>query len=229
MKPIVPDLAARLDSILCVGAHADDIEIGCAGTLLQLLWANPAMRVDWIVLSATGQRADEARRAAAKVLGWERASVSEPVGGDSGGGDVRVEAFAERYFPAIYGDLKRYFDDLGGRLRPDLIFAPRRADEHQDHRVTAELVWQTFRAQPILEYEIVKYEGDLGRPNVYVALTEEVVDAKLTLLRDTFGSQRDRYWFDDETFRGLLRTRGVECRAPSGYAEAFHGDKLRLL
>jgi LmbE family N-acetylglucosaminyl deacetylase len=217
MNPLAPDLADRLDAILCIGAHADDIEIGCAGTLLHLVRANPAMRVDWIVLSASGQRADEARAAAAKVLGH---------GGDGG---VRIETFAERYFPAIYGDLKRYFDDLGTRLRPDLIFAPRRADEHQDHRVTAELTWQTFRAQPILEYEIVKYEGDLGRPNVFVALSDQVVDEKLALLHDAFASQRDRYWFSDETFRGLMRTRGVECRAPSGYAEAFHGDKLRLL
>ena len=217
MNPIAPDLASRLTAVLCIGAHADDIEIGCAGTLLQLTRANPAMQVDWIVLSASGERADEARAAAAKVLGR------------AGDASVRIEAFTERYFPAIYGDLKRYFDDLGAQLRPDLVFTPRRADEHQDHRVTAELAWQTFRGQPILEYEIVKYEGDLGQPNVFVALPDEVVDEKLTLLREAFGSQRNRYWFSDETFRGIMRTRGVECRAPSGYAEAFHGDKLRLL
>jgi LmbE family N-acetylglucosaminyl deacetylase len=217
MDPLAPDLANRLNSVLCIGAHADDIEIGCAGTLLQLTRANPAMQVDWIVLSASGQRADEARAAAAKVLGR------------AGDASVRIQAFTERYFPAIYGDLKRYFDDLGTQVRPDLVFAPRRADEHQDHRVTAELAWQTFRGQPILEYEIVKYEGDLGQPNVFVALPDEIVDEKLTLLREAFGSQRDRYWFSDETFRGIMRTRGVECRAPSGYAEAFHGDKLRLL
>lgn len=214
MNPIAPDLPDRLSSVLCVGAHADDIELGCAGTLLQLARANPALRFEWIVLSAEGQRADEARAAASKV---------------AGDADVRVEAFTERYFPAVYADLKHYFDDLGARISPDLVFAPRRADMHQDHRVTAELVWQTFRGQPILEYEIIKYEGDLGRPNVYAALPEEIVDEKLTLLRDVFASQHGRYWFTDETFRGLMRTRGIECRAPSGYAEAFHGDKLRLL
>ena len=216
MDPIAPDLARQLDVVLCVGAHADDIEIGCAGTLLQLARANPALRFAWVVLSAVGERADEAHAAASKVVG-------------TGDADVRVEAFTERYFPAIYGDLKHYFDDLGKAVEPDLILAPRRADMHQDHRVTAELVWQTFRGQPILEYEIVKYEGDLGRPNAYAALREEIVDEKLTLLRDVFASQHGRYWFSDETFRGLMRTRGIECRSPSGYAEAFHADKLRLI
>lgn len=216
MNPIAPDLADRMTSVLCIGAHADDIEIGCAGTLLQLSRANPALRFEWIVLSAEGERADEARAAAAKVLG-------------NGDADVRIESFTERFFPAIYADLKHYFDDLGRRVRPDLVLVPRRHDEHQDHRTAAELAWQTFRGQPILEYEIVKYEGDLGRPNVYVALHDDTVEEKVTLLREIFVSQHGRYWFSDETFRGLMRIRGIECRAPSGYAEAFHGDKLRLL
>lgn len=214
MLPVAHAWAAGITRVLCVGAHADDIEIGCGGTVLALLAANPDVQVDWLVLSAEGRRATEARAAATRILGADES--------------VRVEAFTERFFPAIQADLKHYFDVLGTQHSPDLVFAPRRDDAHQDHRVTAELVWQTFRDHLVLEYEIAKYEGDLGQPNAYVALDASTVDEKLAILGDEFGSQHSRDWFDPELFRGLLRIRGAECRAPSGYAEAFHASKLRL-
>ena len=214
MQAVARQWAHDIGHVLCVGAHADDIEIGCAGTLLELTDANPGITVEWVVLSASGTRAAETRSAAARLLGADHR--------------VRTETFPERYFPAHVGDLKRYFDALGRRVRPDVVFTPRRADLHQDHRIAAELTWQTFRDQPILEYEIAKYEGDLGRPNAYVALREQTARHKVAALLEEFPSQRDRDWFDGEAFRGLLRLRGIECRAPSGYAEAFHVTKLRL-
>lgn len=218
MRPlaIAPHLRDHVRRVLCIGAHADDIEIGCGGTMLSLLRANPAVCVDWVVLSAEGERADEARAAADRVLHGTTAA------------QVRIEQFPQRYFPAAIADLKHYFDELARTTTPDVVFCPRLEDAHQDHRTVAELVWQTFRTQVVLEYEIVKYEGDLGRPTVFVELPEELVAAKLQLLDDVFRSQRDRYWFTDDTFRGLLRLRGVECRASSGFAEAFHARKLLL-
>lgn len=206
----------RVERVLAVGAHADDIEIGCSGTLLTLVRANPALEVDWVVLAAEDERVDEAYAGAARVLSTDDRSR------------VRIEQFPQRFFPSARADLKRWFDNLGRDIAPQVVFCPHLQDVHQDHRTTAELVWQTFRAQLVLEYEIVKYEGDLGQPNAFVELPREIADEKVRLLDEVFVSQRARYWFDDETFRGLLRLRGVECRADSGYAEAFHARKLRL-
>ncbi len=216
MIALASSLPSRVTRVLAVGAHADDIEIGCGGTLLSLVRANPDVEVDWVVLSAEGARIDEAYAGAAHVLGSDDRSR------------IRVEQFPQRYFPWAGADLKAYFDELSRHTAPDLVLCPRLEDAHQDHRVVAELVWQTFRQQLVLEYEIVKYEGDLGQPNGYVELSREIVDDKIRLLHDVFVSQRGRYWFDDETFRGLLRVRGIESRATSGYAEAFHVRKMRL-
>jgi LmbE family N-acetylglucosaminyl deacetylase len=212
----VSDLPRRVERVLCIGAHADDIELGCAGTLLTLTRANPSLEVDWVVLSAEDERVEEAYAGAARVLGTQDRTR------------VRIEQFPQRFFPSALAELKPYFDDLGRVTEPQIVFCPRLEDLHQDHRTTAELVWQTFRAQLVLEYEIVKYEGDLGQPSTYVELPRQIAEEKLRLLDDVFVSQRPRYWFDEETFRGLLRLRGVECRAASGYAEAFHSRKLRL-
>lgn len=213
---LAPDLPYRLQRIMCIGAHADDIEIGCGGTVLTMSRANPNLEVDWVVLSAEGERADEARAGAAQVLEATKDAR------------VRIEQFPQRYFPGAFTDLKLYFDDLGRETMPQAVFCPRLDDMHQDHRVVAELVWQTFRSQFVLEYEIMKYEGDLGRPTTFVELSRDVADDKIRLLLETFVSQRDRYLFDEETFRGLLRIRGIEGRVASGYAEAFHTRKLRL-
>jgi LmbE family N-acetylglucosaminyl deacetylase len=205
-----------LREILCLGAHSDDIEIGCGGTILRLVSENPGLRVHWVVLSADGDRADEARASAQSFL--DGAAEADTV----------IETFPERFFPYEGASIKRWFDVLGKRVTPQLVFTHRRDDVHQDHRTVAELTWNTFRDHLILEYEIPKWEGDLGRPNVFVPIEDEVAKRKIDLIMAGFTSQRDRYWFTPETFLAVLRLRGVEARAPSGLAEAFHGYKVLL-
>ena len=205
-----------LRQVLCLGAHADDIEIGCAGTVLQLLEENPGLDVRWVVLSAAGDRAAEAARSAAALLQG------------TGRADVRVADFRETYFPYLGGEVKAYVAALGAGFEPDLVLTHWREDLHQDHRLVSELTWNTFRDHLILEYEIPKWDGDLGRPSVFVPLEQDVADRKIAHLLDAFPSQSGRDWFDPEVFRGLLRLRGMEARSPSGYAEAFHCRKLVL-
>jgi len=205
-----------LRQILCLGAHADDIEIGCAGTVLRLLEENPGLDVRWVVMSAAGERAAEAGRSAAVLLEG------------AGHADVRVADFRETYFPYLGGEVKAYVAALGAGFEPDLVLTHWREDLHQDHRLVSELTWNTFRDHLILEYEIPKWDGDLGRPSVFVPLEQDVADRKIAHLLDAFPSQSGRDWFDPEVFRGLLRLRGMEARSPSGYAEAFHCRKLVL-
>jgi len=205
-----------LRRILCVGAHADDLEIGCGGTVIRLLDDNQGLEVHWVVLSAPGERAVEARRSADLLL--------------TGAGfkDVRVADFRESYFPYIGGEIKAYIAGLGVELRPDLVLTSWRGDAHQDHRTVGELTWNTFRSQLILEYEIPKWDGDLGRPNLYMPLERAVCGRKIGHLLEVFPSQVQKDWFDAEVFWGLLRLRGMEARSPSGYAEAFYCSKLVL-
>jgi LmbE family N-acetylglucosaminyl deacetylase len=195
-------------AVLALGAHADDIEIGAGGLILELLEAGRIGQLTWVVLSADGSRADEARMSAETLIG-NRA----PLG-------VEIGQFRERYFPHEPA-IKEAFDELGGRLQPDLVIAPRLEDRHQDHRATAELAWQTFRGSLIVEYEIPKYEGDLGNPNLYVGLSAATLERKVEHLMSAFPSQLDRSWYTPETFRGLARIRGIEAGGGSGYAEAF--------
>jgi LmbE family N-acetylglucosaminyl deacetylase len=201
---------------LCIGAHSDDIEIGCGATILKLLAARPGVSVDWVVLSAEGERAAEATVGADLFLGGAAEHR------------VMVEQFRERYFPYEGDRIKGFFDDLGIRAQPDIIFAPFHDDAHQDHRIASELTTNTFRSHLILEYEIPKYDGDLGQPSVYVHLSAALAERKVQALSGAFSSQRDKPWFSDETFRALMRLRGIESRAPEGYAEAFHCRKLVL-
>lgn len=212
---VIGERGLAVSRVLCIGAHSDDIEIGCGGAIISLLARRPGLSVDWVVLSADGVRADEARVSADRVL----AGANEH--------SVTIERFRERYFPYDPA-IKEYFDTLGAGPQPDLVFTPWSGDAHQDHRTVAELAANTFRDQLILEYEIPKYDGDLGRPSVYVHLSSEQADAKLGNLASSFASQADRPWFSEETFRGLLRLRGIESRAPDGLAEAFHCRKLVL-
>jgi LmbE family N-acetylglucosaminyl deacetylase len=202
--------------VLCLGAHSDDLEIGCSGSLLSLLAGRPRARVTWVVFSAPGARADEARAGAEAVLG------------DAADTRVWLHEFRDGFFPYVGAELKEIFEKLKQAVEPDLVFTHTRHDLHQDHRLVNELTWNTWRDHAILEYEIPKYDGDLGAPNVFVPLSAEVCERKLALLMRCFSSQRSKHWFSEETFRSLLRLRGLECRAPSGYAEAFHGRKLRL-
>ena len=216
MATLLTAAALRMERILCLGAHCDDIEIGCGGTLLKLLEANPGAHVDWIVFSSTERREAEARAGAARFL--EQA----------GSANVVTRSFRERYFPYVGAEIKEYFDELGATMRPDLVFTHFRDDLHQDHVLLAELALNTFRNHLILEYEIPKWDGDLGRPSVFVQLEQRHVDAKVDAIWDAYESQRDKHWFTKETFFATLRLRGVECKAPSGYAEAFHCRKLVL-
>ena len=206
-------LSSGVSTVLCLGAHSDDIEIGCGGTVLKLVAANPGLTVHWVVLSAEGSRAEEARTSAEWFLEGARTEV------------VEVETFRERYFPHLT-ELKEFFDGLGARVQPDLVLTHHGADAHQDHRAVADLTWNTFRDHLILEYEIPKYDGDLGRPNVFVGLDERIALEKTRAILEGFPSQKSRYWFTEDTFLALLRIRGIEARAPDGYAEAFHARKL---
>jgi LmbE family N-acetylglucosaminyl deacetylase len=202
--------------VLCLGAHSDDIEIGCAGTLLRWLGEHEQVVVTWVVFSATGARASEARGSARALL--RRAAGVEIVLGD----------FVDARLPSEFERAKEFVADIARRVSPDVVFTHRLDDRHQDHRLVAELTWQAWRDHLVLEYEIPKYEGDLGQPNVYVPLTKAVVARKLRHLLSHFGSQRGKDWFRESTFRGLMAVRGVECRAPDAAAEAFHMRKAVL-
>jgi len=207
-----PEALAHGGVVLCIGAHCDDIEIGCGGTLLRLLEANPTLEVHFLVLCSDAVRRREALEAARRLLG----EASEK--------RVEVLSFRDGFLPFAGAEVKERFETLKRRLRPDLILTHARGDLHQDHRLVAELTWQTFRDHLVLEYEIPKYDGDLGAPNFFVPLSEAQVAKKLDLVLGSFASQRARRWFDADTFRALLRLRGVECNA--GWAEAFHARKL---
>jgi LmbE family N-acetylglucosaminyl deacetylase len=201
--------------LLLLGAHSDDIEIGCGGVVQHLLASRPGCRVTWVVFSGSGAREAEAKASAADFL--ENAGVR----------DVRTLGFAESFFPYDGAAIKRAFEELKG-VDPDVIFTHHRHDLHQDHRLLAELTWNTFREHLVLEYEIPKYDGDLGQPAVFVPLDAALCRRKCELIQRHFVSQRSRHWFDPELFLGLMRIRGMECRSPSGYAEAFHARKLVL-
>ena len=208
-------IAAGLDlhagsRLLAIGSHADDIEIGLGGTLLALLDRHPGLAMTWVVLSADEAREHEARASAAALRGRPR-----------GGGRAVVQGVV---LPVRRGEVKEFFDELGREIEPDLVFTHAATDLHQDHRLVAELTWNTFRDHLILEYEIPKYDGDLGAPNVFVPLSEEIVARKIALLLEHFPSQRGKHWFTEDLFRATMRLRGVESATP--YAEAFRSRKL---
>jgi len=209
----------RRDSIfriLCLGAHSDDIEIGCGGTVLRILEENPDAEVLWVVMGASGQRADEATASAKAFLARARQK------------EVIVKEFRDGFFPYIGAEIKGFFEELKRRFAPDLVLTHCRNDLHQDHRLVSELTWNTFRNHLILEYEILKYDGDLGTPNVFVHLTESLARRKVGILLDSFRSQLKKNWFTEDAFLAILRLRGLECNAPEKYAEAYHARKLVL-
>ena len=206
--------AGRGLRVLCLGAHCDDIEIGCGGAMLRLLAGRDDVVVRWIVFSSDEQRAREARDSAEKFL----AGAQEK--------DVVVQAYRDGFFPAAWQAIKEYFEQLKRAYQPDLIFAPYRDDLHQDHRVVSELTWNTFRDHFILEYEIPKYDGDMGSPNLFVPLEESLARKKVNYVVEAFKSQGARPWFTEEVFLAALRLRGVECNAR--YAEAFYSRKVKL-
>lgn len=203
-------------SILCLGAHSDDIEIGAGATLLNLIGRGIRLEVRWCVLSAPGDREQEARSSAADFVSGAAAA------------QVEVMSFRDGFFPEQGDAIKSWFETLKRRADPDVILTHRRDDAHQDHRQICRLTWNTFRDHCILEYEIPKWDGDLGQPNLYIPISSNELQRKIDLLMAHFGSQRSKQWFDRETFSGLARLRGMECRAREGYAEAFYARKLSL-
>ena len=204
-------------SVLCLGAHSDDIEIGVGATLLSMIARGVQLEVHWCVLSAVGDREREAKASASDFLA--RAASTK----------IEVMSFRDGFFPEQGEDIKSWFETLKAGANPDLILTHYKDDAHQDHRQVSRLTWNTFRDHCILEYEIPKWDGDLGRPNVYVPVSAEVIHRKIDLLLSHFGSQRSRQWFDSETFHGLARLRGIECRASDRYAEAFFARKLTVV
>jgi LmbE family N-acetylglucosaminyl deacetylase len=206
----------RVGNVLCLGAHPDDIEIGCGGMLLKLARDKPDVQVRWVVFGGRGRRAREARHSARIFLqGITRRRVY-------------VEDFEDGFFPHDWARIKRRFERLKTTFEPDVVLTHYRDDRHQDHRVVSDLTWNTFRRHLILEYEIPKYDGDLGSPNVFVRLEEETCRTKAELVCRSFTSQSEKHWFTPDTFMGLMRLRGMECASPTRYAEAFYCRKLVL-
>ena len=203
-------------SVLCLGAHADDIEIGAGGTILQWIASGVRLEVRWCVLSAIGARAEEARASADAFLAGAVSSR------------IELGQFKDGFFPYQGAEIKAWLEILKADIDPDVILTHRRGDAHQDHREVCQLTWNLFRDHLILEYEIPKWDGDLDQPNVYMPLSSPVLKRKIELLHAHFGSQRSKDWFDAETFTGLARLRGMECRAPERYAEAFVLRKASL-
>ena len=201
-------------NVLCLGAHSDDIEIGCGGAILRLAEEYPNCEFHWVVFSAIGTRELEARNAAQMFAGTR---LKGPT----------LKSFKDGFMPFAGAEVKTVFEELK-TISPDLIFTHSRKDAHQDHRLLAELTWNTFWNHLILEYEIPKYDGDMGKPNVFMPITEDICRKKTSYLLEAFASQRNKHWFDERTFQSLMRLRGMECNAPSGYAEAFYCRKLVL-
>ena len=203
-----------LENVLCLGAHCDDIEIGCGGTLLRMV-ANHAVRsVTWVVFTSDTRRESEAVGSARTLL-----SGVPTV-------NIVVKDFRDGFLPFHGLVVKEYFEELKRALSPALVFTHYRDDRHQDHRLISDLTWNTFRDHAILEYEIPKYDGDMASPNVFVELSEACSRQKVAHVLRWFGSQAEKRWFTEDVFLSLLRLRGMECNSASGYAEGFYGRKV---
>jgi len=213
MRLMLDSEPTRPLEILCLGSHSDDIEIGCGGTILNLAGKYPRSRFHWVVFSATGVRESEARKSAEMFAG---PMLRGPL----------LKTFQDGFMPYVGADIKNVFEKELKQMSPNLIFTHNGKDAHQDHRLISELTRNTFRDHLILEYEIPKYDGDLGQPSVYVPLTVDTCRKKVSIIMDAFQSQRSKRWFEESTFTSLMRLRGMESNAPSGYAEAFYCRKL---
>ena len=214
LKVIFEKRHASLLKLLCIGAHSDDIEIGCGGTVVRLLEENPNTEVHWVVVGAMGQRANEAVESANLFLANAKRK------------EIVIKQFRDGFFPYSGSDIKDFFGKLKGECSPDLILTHYRGDLHQDHRLVSELTWNTFRNHLILEYEIPKYDGDIGAPNFFVHLSDAVCRKKIQNILRCFKSQRDKSWFSEDTFLSILRIRGLESNAPNRYAEGYYCRKV---
>jgi len=206
----------RAIRILCVGAHSDDIEIGCGGTILRLLSDYDDVEVHWVVLGSSGERDGEAVASAEKFL----ADVKKK--------EIIIQHFRTSFFPYMGEEIKDFFEKLKEKISPDIIFTHYRNDQHQDHRLVSELTWNTYRNNLILEYEIMKYDGDMGSPNLFVHLDDTICQQKVRFIMDSFKTQREKDWFTPDAFLSLLRIRGIESKAPGKYAEGFYCRKVVL-
>ena len=211
---VLPPLRQRPLKLLCLGAHADDIEIGCGGTVLRFAAERPDLIVRWIVFSGAGPREVEARSSAVTFL----ENIAEK--------QIEMLQFRDGYFPFQGADIKDRFETVKCEFDPSLVLTHWRGDAHQDHRLVAELTHNTFRDHLVLEYEIPKYDGDLGNPNLFVPLTQALFRRKVETIGHHFSSQRGRSWFSDDTFLAMARLRGIGCNAPEGLAEAFYVRKI---
>jgi LmbE family N-acetylglucosaminyl deacetylase len=208
--------AAAASRVLCLGAHCDDIEIGCGGTLLRWLEERPDLDVRWVVFSSNRRRAAETRASAQRFLGRAPDKC------------VTLCDFRDGFLPYQGAEVKQEFERLKAEFAPDVVLTHYREDLHQDHRLVSELTWNTFRGPLILEYEIPKWDGDLGNPNAFVPLADRHLSKKIEILLAEYETQKGRSWFEPETFRSLARLRGMECSAPERYAEAFYARKVVL-
>jgi len=206
----------ELRRVLCLGAHSDDIEIGCGGTLLRLLANNPNLEVMWVVFSSGRERRTEALKSAKQFLLLAKRRI------------ITVKNFEGSFFPYSGREIKTFFEKLKKQFSPDLIFTHYRNDLHQDHRIISDFTWNTWRHHLVLEYEIPKYDGDMGVPNAFVPLSEAIVRQKVRILMETFKTQRTKQWFSEDTFRSLARIRGIECDSPDRFAEAFYCRKATI-
>lgn len=200
--------------ILCLGAHGDDIEIGCGGTILRLLPDYDDVEVHWVVLGSSDKRDGEALASANKFLA------------DTKKKKIIIKNFKDSFFPYVGEEIKNFFEQLKKKVSPDIIFTHYRQDLHQDHRLISELTWNTYRDHLILEYEILKYDGDLGSPNLFVHLDEATCQKKIRFIMECFKSQKNKDWFTPDAFQSILRIRGIEARSPQKYAEGFYCRKL---
>ena len=200
--------------ILCLGAHPDDIEIGCGGTILHIIEEIPEAQFYWVVFSGNSERVKEAYQSANMFLAGAKSN------------NIHIQDYRESYFPFVGAKIKDYFEKIVKEFSPDLIFTHNNNDAHQDHQLISDLTWNTFRDHLILEYEIPKYDGDLGNPNLFINLDNNLVQKKINFILEIFKSQAEKQWFDEETFRSILRIRGIESNSPTKYAEAFYCRKM---
>lgn len=200
--------------ILCLGAHCDDIEIGCGGTILRLIEEYPNAVFYWVVFSSSEVRSKEAFESADRFLAGAKVE------------NIVVKNFRNSFFPFVGTEIKEYFNELSQAFSPDLILTHYKHDAHQDHRVVSDLTWNSYRNHLVLEYEIPKYDGDIGNPNFYVSISEAICQRKIQTLMDVFETQKNRQWFTEDTFQAILRLRGIEANSPSKFAEAFYSRKL---
>lgn len=200
--------------ILCLGAHCDDLEIGCGGTILKLIENYPNLEFYWVVFSSNLQREREAYESAKSFLQGMQVK------------NIAIANFRDGFLPFMAIEVKEFFERLKQEFQPDIIFTHHRQDLHQDHRLISDLTWNTFRNHLILEYEIPKYDGDLGVPNFFVHLDSKICQQKTQLILNSFQSQNGKQWFTEETFLSILRIRGIESNSPGKYAEAFYCRKV---